>query len=276
MYLHGKPKCKIATFRSPGSCLTETKPRDWERLTWRVLFDLCESLNFEKMSKLDSSSSPRIYLLLHFLLLFLAMKVPTQTAKSSMTPEFLSKLKMKSSVSFLSILALSPLATAQIPDCATSCIFNAIASAAPACGSNVLCQCQPSTFSAIVNASTPYVIEACPDPIGSFTILPDPCCSSWLSPSRAQWSRLYLLLCHRSRFVVTLSFCITPNLCSEHIIVLDCSSLKFCCRWNYRQRPSSFNVSTYRSQFNWFNHLNCGYKQHGSDKHSTTQLLASK
>ncbi|PMD24325.1 hypothetical protein NA56DRAFT_700811 [Hyaloscypha hepaticicola] len=72
---------------------------------------------------------------------------------------------MKSSVSFLSILALSPLPTAQIPDCATSCIFNAIASAAPACGSNVLCQCQPSTFSAIVNASTPYVIEACPDPI---------------------------------------------------------------------------------------------------------------
>lgn len=101
--------------------------------------------------------------------MFLAMKVPTQAAKSSTAPEFLSKLTMKSSVSFLSILALSPLATAQIPDCATSCILDAAASAAPTCGSNVLCQCQPSTFSAIVNASTPCVIEACPDPIGSST-----------------------------------------------------------------------------------------------------------
>jgi hypothetical protein len=82
---------------------------------------------------------------------------------------------MKTFLSFLSIITLSTLATAQIPTCASACIANAVISAAPSCGvSNLVCQCQPNTLPVIVEAATPCVLDNCTNPIGSSSPPPSP------------------------------------------------------------------------------------------------------
>jgi hypothetical protein len=70
---------------------------------------------------------------------------------------------MQFTYSTLAVVALSGLAAAQIPSCATECLANAAKSAAPSCGaSDTACQCEPANKAAIQAAATPCVIGACP------------------------------------------------------------------------------------------------------------------
>jgi hypothetical protein len=82
-------------------------------------------------------------------------------------------LSFLSLLSLLSILTLFAPTTAQIPTCASACISNAVATAAPSCGvNNLVCQCQPNTLSVIVEAATPCVIQNCTNPIGLSPLSP--------------------------------------------------------------------------------------------------------
>src|ERR1700685_830842 len=79
---------------------------------------------------------------------------------------------MEYSYPALALIALSGMVSAQpnpvnhIPECARTCIANAVAACTTCRPSDDWCKCQPSNFGAIVNASTACVEKSCTEPKG--------------------------------------------------------------------------------------------------------------
>jgi hypothetical protein len=68
---------------------------------------------------------------------------------------------MQYSYSAIVLLALAGLGQAAIPDCATTCIANAVASATTCGASDLVCQCSTANMNAIQAAATTCVLSAC-------------------------------------------------------------------------------------------------------------------
>lgn len=68
---------------------------------------------------------------------------------------------MQFKYSALAVVALSGLAAAQIPSCATTCIANAISSATTCGATDTACQCETANKAAIQAAATPCVESSC-------------------------------------------------------------------------------------------------------------------